>query len=42
MPFHGFGGPHCRKSAEAVRVTRAGGVDISFRVERAPRVKDPR
>src|SRR3977135_3307474 len=40
LPFMVSGGLNAGNVAEAVRVTRAGGVDISSGVERAPRVKD--
>ena len=40
LPFMVSGGLHAGNVAEAIRVTRAGGVDISSGVERAPGVKD--
>jgi len=40
-PFMVSGGLTADNIAEALRITRAGGVDVSSSVERAPGVKDP-
>jgi phosphoribosylanthranilate isomerase len=40
LPYMVSGGLHAGNVAEAVRITRAGGVDVSSGVERAPGVKD--
>jgi phosphoribosylanthranilate isomerase len=40
LPFMVSGGLHAGNVAEAIRITRAGGVDVSSGVECAPGVKD--
>jgi len=41
LPFMVSGGLHAQNVADAVRISRAGGVDVSSGVERTPGVKDP-
>jgi phosphoribosylanthranilate isomerase len=41
LPFMVSGGLNAGNVAEAIRVTRAGGVDVSSGVERGPGLKDP-
>ena len=41
LPYMVSGGLHADNIAQALRVTRAGGVDVSSGVESAPGVKDP-
>jgi phosphoribosylanthranilate isomerase len=41
MPFMLSGGLDARNVGEALRITRAPGVDVSSGVERAPGDKDP-
>jgi phosphoribosylanthranilate isomerase len=41
LPYMVSGGLHAQNVAEALRLTRAGGVDVSSGVESAPGVKDP-
>ncbi|MFX6149141.1 hypothetical protein ABTF39_20135, partial [Acinetobacter baumannii] len=41
LPYMVSGGLHAENLAEAARITRAGGVDVSSGVESAPGVKDP-
>jgi phosphoribosylanthranilate isomerase len=41
VPFMVSGGLHAGNVADAIRVSRAGGVDVSSGVERTPGIKDP-